>query len=70
MIDLSRLRLSADWVQLKRKKIKILLPNDLQSIQLSFCAENALQGSFILNYVYDNYELAIQEIKNADTDAL
>ena len=70
MIDLSRLKLSADWVQVKRKKIKILLPNDLQSIQLSFCAENALQGSFILNYVYDNYELAIQEIKNADTDAL
>ena len=70
IINLSRLELSVDWVQIKNKKIQILLPNDLQSIQLSFCAENSLQGSFILNYVFDNYELAIQEIRNADTDAL
>jgi len=46
------------------------LQNDLKFIQLEFYAADSSNGFFMLNYDYDNYRLAVEEIKNINDTAL
>ena len=56
----------------KEREGNILLPNNLIFIELGFnSADNDHDKKyFFLKYFYDNYELAKQEIKNMDENAL
>ena len=54
------------WVAKKGLSLK----NDLNSIVLTFYALDSNNGFFMLDYYYDNYPLAEEEIKNIDETAL
>jgi len=67
-------RYYANWKfrNTQRKKNAISLPNDLISIELGLNSVDNIHEKkyFSLDYVYDNYDLAIEEIKNMEKNAL
>ncbi len=53
-----------------KEKKESSLQNDLMSIELTFHALDSNNGFFMLDYYYDNYPLAEEEINNIDETAL
>ena len=47
-----------------------VLPNDLRTVRLDVTAKDSCNGNLELNYYFDNFDLAIQEIQNFEEDIL